>query len=51
MGKNRVRESLIREVANVVIHQIVAKHTNRSEAAHFLESETIDYRVRAIKTS
>ncbi len=51
MGKNRTRESLIREITNIVVHEILAKHTNRTESAHFLESETIEYRSRAEKTS
>lgn len=44
MGKNRDRESLIRMIVNSVVHEIVAKHTNRSESKHFLESEVIEYR-------
>ncbi len=51
MGKNRTRESLIREVANIVVHEIITKHTNKPESVHFLESETIEYRHRAQKTS
>ena len=51
MGKNRIRESLIREIANIIVHEIVAKHTNKPESVHFLESETIEYRSNAEKTS
>lgn len=51
MGKNRTRESLIREVVNMVVHEILAKHTNRSESVHFLESEIIEYRNNAKKIS
>ena len=50
MGKNRTRESLIREIANIIVHEIVVRHTNRSESVHFLESEIIEYRSRAEKT-
>ena len=51
MGKNRTRESLIREITNIIVHEIVAKHTNKPESVHFLESEIIEYRGRAEKTS
>ncbi len=51
MGKNRTRESLIRELVNVVVHEILAKHTNKSESVHFLESEAIEYRDNAEKIS
>ena len=51
MGKNRTRESLIRELVNIVVHEIVKKHTNRFESVHFLESETIEYRNKAEKIS
>ena len=49
MGKNRIRESLIRKIVNSVVHEILTKHTNRSESVHFLESETIEYRNNAKK--
>ncbi len=51
MGKNRTRESLIREIVNIIVHEIVTKHTNRPESVHFLESETIEYRNKAEKIS
>lgn len=51
MGKNRTRESLIREVVSVVVHEILAKHTNRPESIPFVESETIEYRNKAKKIS
>ena len=51
MGKNRIRESLTREIANLVVHEILAKHTNRSESIHFLSSEKIEYRNKAEKIS
>ena len=44
MGKNRVIESLIRLIANVVVHEIILENTNRPESAHFLNSEVIEYR-------
>lgn len=51
MGKNRIRESLIREIANIIVHEIVVEHTNKPESVHFLESEIIEYRSQAEKTS
>ena len=51
MGKNRVRESLIRKIVNVVVHKIIVEHTNKPESAHFLESEIIEYRSITEKTS
>ena len=51
MGKNRTKESLIREVANIIVHEIVAEHTNKPESVHFLQSEIIEYRTRVEKTS
>ena len=51
MGKNRDRESLIRIVANIVVHEILARHTNKSESTHFLSSEIIEYRSQAEETS
>ncbi len=43
MGKNSDRESLIRLMANTIVHKIVAEHTNRPESKNFLESEIIEY--------
>ena len=51
MGKSRTRESLIREVVNIIVHEILTKHTNRPESVHFLESETIEYKNKAEKIS
>lgn len=51
MGKNRTRESLIREIANIIVHEIVVRHTNRPESVHFLESEIIEYKGKAERTS
>ena len=36
-------------IANVVAHKIVAKHTNRPESSHFLQSEIIEYRSQTEK--
>ena len=37
MGKNRDRESLIRIMANTIVHEIVVKHTNKvkQEVFHY----------------
>ncbi|MBI2452229.1 hypothetical protein HYV50_04110 [Candidatus Pacearchaeota archaeon] len=51
MGKNRDRKSLIRVIVNLVVHEIVAKHTNKPESTYFLNSEIIEYRSQAEKTS
>jgi len=44
MGKNRDIESLVRLMANTVVHKIIIKHTNRPESRHFLGSEIAEYR-------
>lgn len=49
MGKNRDRESLARLIANTIVHEIVAKHTNKPESKHFLNSEIIEYRSQTEK--
>jgi len=51
MGKNSTRESLSREVANLIVHEIVRENTNKPESMHFLESEAIEYRNKAEKIS
>lgn len=51
MGKNRDRESLIRVISNVLVHEIIARHTNKPESASFTESEIIEYRSLAEKTA
>ena len=51
MGKNRDIASLIRVIANVVVHEIVAEHTNKPESAHSLNSEVIEYRSKAERAS
>ena len=43
MGKDRDIKTLIRLLANTVVHQIVAEHTNKPESKHFLSSEVIEY--------
>ena len=43
MGKNRDKESLIRLLANTIVHKIVLKHTNRPESKKFLSMEIIEY--------
>ena len=49
MGKSRDRGSLIRKIVNIAVHEIIAKHTNKPESVHFLNSEIIEYRSQAIK--
>ncbi len=43
MGKNRDRESLITLIVSTVVHELVARHTNRPESEHFLQSEVTEY--------
>ena len=49
MGKNSDRESLIKVMANAIVHKIVAEHTNRPESKHFLDSEVAEYTDQAKK--
>lgn len=51
MGKNSYRESLIRTIVNTIVHEILAKHTNRPESKHFLDSEIIEYEKKTKKIS
>ena len=51
MGKDRNRKSLIRLIANTIVHKIVAEHTNRPESKEFLNSEVIEYRSQTEKMS
>ena len=51
MGKNSDLESLIRLIVNTIVHDIVAKHTNKPESLHSLNSEIIEYRGQAEKTA
>jgi len=47
MGKNKDRESLIRVIVNVVVHEIVLRNTNRPESKNFVRSEIIEYSKKA----
>lgn len=49
MGKNRDRKSLIRSLANTVVHGIVLRNTNRPESKRFLSKEIIEYRGQTTK--
>lgn len=49
MGKTRNRESLIRMIANTIVHRIVVRHTRRPESSHFLDAEIIEYHHQAQK--
>lgn len=51
MGKNRVRGSLAGIITNIIVHKIVARHTNRPESSPFLEAEIIEYIGQAKKAS
>ena len=51
MGKDRDIKTLIRLLANTVVHQIVAEHTNKPESKHFLSSEVIEYNNQKNKIS
>ncbi len=44
MGKNRVRESLIKQIANTVVHEVLRLNTRKKESGKFIESEIIEYR-------
>ena len=48
MGKKSSIESLSKLIANVVIHKILVKHTNKPESINYLEHEIIEYRDVAI---
>ena len=50
MGKNRDRESLIRNIVNVVVHMMVIENTNKPESKNHLDSEIIEYRSNVEKT-
>ena len=47
MGKNRDIKSLISLLVSTVVHEIVAKHTNRPESRPFLRKEAVEYRGQA----
>lgn len=48
MGKNKIIKSLSKVIANVALHQILVKHTNKPESQEHLESEIIEYRSIAL---
>ena len=50
MGKSSTISTLGKVIANVALHKLVAKHTNRVESANFLSAEINAYRDLAIKT-
>jgi hypothetical protein len=50
MGKNSDRKSVIRLVSNVIVHELIARHTNFPESTHFLNSEVVEYSGQAEKS-
>jgi|SRR3989344_545823 len=51
MGKHQDRESLIFSIVKTIVHEIVARHTNRPESVHFLRSEVTEYRSQTEKSA
>ena len=51
MGKKSSIASLSRLIANIVIHKILVKHTNKPESISYLEHEIIEYRDVAITSA
>ncbi len=51
MGKNRDIKSVVVLLVNTVVHEIVAKHTNRPESKPFLEAEVVEYRSQTEKVA
>lgn len=51
MGKHQGRESLIFSIVKTIVHEIVARHTNRPESVHFLRSEVTEYRSQTEKSA
>ncbi|MEK6850549.1 MAG: hypothetical protein AABX85_03165 [Nanoarchaeota archaeon] len=49
MGKNSVIKTLGKRIGNVVLHNLLIKHTNRPESINHLQNEEITYRDAAIK--
>lgn len=43
MGKNSVIKSLGRCIGNVVLHKLLAGHTNKPESRNYLRSEIMEY--------
>lgn len=50
MGKNRVRESLIRKIVNTIVHRILIVYTNNPKSKSSINSEIIEYPGQARKT-
>ena len=51
MGKHQDRESLTFSIVKTIVHEIVARHTNRPESVHFLRSEVTEYRSQTEKSA
>lgn len=51
MGKKSRIKSLAKITANIVMHKILVKYTNKPESIHFLNSEIIEYRHVAVNIS
>lgn len=49
MGKNSVIQSLGRCIGNVVMHKLLALHTNKPESKHHLNTEVIEYSADAFE--
>ena len=49
MGKNRDIKSVVVSLVNTVVHEIVARHTNKPESKLFLEAEVAEYRSQTEK--
>jgi len=49
MGKNSVIKTLGKRIGNVILHNLLVKHTNRPESAGHLQSEEVAYRDAAVK--
>ena len=49
MGKNKVTKTLGSRIGNVVLHELIGRHTNRPESRNFLHNEELVYRDGAIK--
>jgi hypothetical protein len=49
MGKNSAIKTLGKRIGNIVLHNLLVKHTNRPESRGYLQSEAIEYRNAAIK--
>ena len=47
MGKTSHLKSLVNMIAKVVLHTVLARHTNRAESVTFLNHEIDEYRANA----